>query len=50
MNLDLVKTALDESLHFLYSESESVCDDDLKNEYDIIIEQLELALKEFEKL
>lgn len=48
MNLDLIKCTLDESLHFLYGESESVCDDDLKDEYDYIIGQLELALKEFE--
>ena len=48
MNLDLIKCTLDESLHFLYGESESVCDDDLKAEYDYIIGQLELALKEFE--
>ena len=50
MNLELIKSALNESLHFLYAESESVCDDDLKSEYDNIIEQLEIALKEFEKL
>lgn len=48
MNLDLIKCTLDESLHFLYGESESVCDDDLIAEYDYIIGQLELALKEFE--
>lgn len=49
MNKDIIETALNSALHLLNSELESVCFDELKEEYLQVISQIEKALSEIEK-
>lgn len=48
MDKELVTTALNEAYSLICSECDSVCDDDLKEEYDRVINLLEKAIEEFE--
>ncbi len=49
MNNEIIETALNSALHLLNSELESVCVDELKEEYLQAISQIEKALREIEK-
>lgn len=44
-----VKKALNESLSLIFEEYESLLDDDLRQKYDDVIEQLQHAIKLMEK-
>ena len=48
MDKELVTTALNEAYSLICGEYDSVCDDDLKEEYDRVINLLEKAIEEFE--
>lgn len=49
MNKKIIETALNNALNLLNSELESVCIDELKEEYLQVISQIETALSEIEK-
>ncbi|MCH5598652.1 hypothetical protein [Niabella ginsengisoli] len=49
MNSEKIETALLSALSLLNNELDNIEFDDLKNEYLLVIEQLETALKEFAK-
>lgn len=49
MNIELINNALVAAYNLLYSEQESVCTDDLQEEYSQVLAQLEKAIAETEK-
>jgi hypothetical protein len=49
LNLSIIKEALDASYDLISSEYDSVCDEDLQQEYQNALTKLEDALKEVEK-
>ena len=44
-NLELIKSAISNARDLLYDEMESVCVDELSDEYNLVIKELENALK-----
>jgi len=49
-NFQLVADALDEALHLIRDEYESLCDNDLRKDYDLAIGKLEEAIKQMKSL
>ena len=48
MNKELIVSAILSGIHLISNDLESIEDDGLRNEYELTLAQLELALKEFE--
>lgn len=49
LNLSVIKDALDSSYNLISGEYDSLCDDDLQREYQIVLNKLEVAQREMEK-
>ena len=48
MNKELIISAILSGIHLISNELESIEDDGLRNEYELTLAELELALKEFD--